>query len=340
MYGILVSFSLIFLLFLAGCDGSDTTAPKKELLQIKATHGDKLIVETNTIMTQQNYATVDVEGEAGATLFINEKEVGVFSPTGHFTVSLSVEKEGSYLYKVHSLNHEGLRSDTLTIEVIKQKNDSSLGTLATKGEANALTASESGVVFIAEKNHGVEIVSIGYSDKMSSELLASIDSINAQNVILSDDQSKLYIEDKAGEFHLWDITDLSNPKEISKVAAKKKSIHIFSEDKSMQYFIKEETLVGEDTSTKEIKFVIKDKDIKDVVLVEEDSKLLIAHKKRGLLLYDLSDIHKPVMIASKKLEGEVYGLSLIKEEGILFVANGTAGVEIFALDILLHEMTR
>jgi hypothetical protein len=253
-----------------------------------------------------------------------------------------VQKEGSYLYKVTSKNHAGEESSPLTLEVIKHERSASLGTLETKGEPNALTASEQGVVFIAEKNHGVEIVSIGFSDRIASDLLATIEGIEAENVILSEDQTKLYVEDKEGKYHIMDISDLSHPVEIKVVDEIEKKEFVASTDGRMHYKVcscglkGEEVLTGDETLQK---FFYKDKDILDLLLVDDDTKLLVARGAGGLELIDISDENNPTMIGRKNLGAVTSGLSLIKQDGVLFVANGQKGVEIFNLDILLDEMT-
>ena len=82
-----------------------------------------------------------------------------------------------------------------------------------------------------------------------------------------------------------------------------------------------------------------DDKIQDVVLVDHDTKLMMAHGEEGLELIDLADKQNPTMIGAKSLEDDTSGLSLLKRDGILFVANGASGVQIFDLDILLDEMS-
>jgi len=85
-------------------------------------------------------------------------------------------------------------------------------------------------------------------------------------------------------------------------------------------------------------FFLKDREIQDVILVDDDTKILVAHGLDGLQLFDVSDKSKPLIIGDKKLNGNTSGLSLVKKDGVLFVANGESGVEIFDLNILLFEM--
>jgi len=87
-------------------------------------------------------------------------------------------------------------------------------------------------------------------------------------------------------------------------------------------------------------FLLKDTKIQDVVLVDNDTKILVAHGEEGLQLFDVSDKSKPLMIGSQNLNGNTSGLSLLKKDGVLFVANEASGVEIFDLSILIFEMIR
>jgi hypothetical protein len=331
--------SLAALLVMSGC-GDRSAPPLQEKLAVQSSSLDS---NTNTIQTEENYTTVTLYGAVGSKVFINGDEVGVFPDSGTLEVTFEIEDAGAYTYNIYASSEEGLESQSIKIEIIKKDKSASLGLISTAGEANALTVSEDGVIFVAEKNHGVEIISIGYDDQVSSDLLATIDTVDAINVTLSEDESKLYVEDKAGKFHLLDISDLSNPLELGVVDEIEKTLSVDSEDGVNSYRISACGLIGEDISNPsdiERDFLLPDKEMKDLVLVDDDTKLLVAHGKKGLSLLDLSDKKMPIMIGSKKLGGDTSGLSLLRKDGILFVANGNRGVEIFALDILLHEMVQ
>jgi hypothetical protein len=335
---ILVS-SLAALLFVSGC-GDRSAPPLQEKLAVKSSSLDS---DTNTIQTEENYTTVTFYGAMGSKVFINGDEVGVFPESGTLEVTFNIENAGDYTYNIYAVSKEGLESQRIEIEIIKKEQSASLGSVSTAGEANALTVSQEGIIFVAEKNHGVEIISIGYDDKVSSDLLATIDTVDAFNVILSEDESKLYVEDKAGKFHVLDISDLSHPVEVDVIDEIDKSISVESEDGTMAYRISDCGLIGEDISNPsdiQRDFLFADKEIQDVVLVDNDTKLLVAHGEEGLLLLDLGDAALPRVVGRKNLGGDTSGLSLLKKDGVLFVANGSRGVEIFALDILLHEMVQ
>ena len=335
----ILASSLAISLIMIGC--GDRSAPELQETQSLEIKAASINSETNTIVTDEDYTTVTLLGESGSKVFMNGKEVGVFPQSGSLEVTLSIKDAGTYTYDVHS-SADGVDSETIMIEIIKQEKSASLGTVSTAGQANALTVSQGGIIFVAEKNHGVEIISIGFDDRVSSDLLSTIDTTDAKNVTLSDDESRLYVEDSAGRFHVLDISDLSKPVEISVVDKIEKSTSVTSEDATMRYRVSACGLVGEEVSNpaqSEQKFLLKDKEIQDVVLVDNDSKLLVAHGMDGLQLLDISS-GEPIMIGSKDLGDDTSGLSLLKKDGVLFVANGVSGVQIFNLEILLHEMMR
>jgi hypothetical protein len=337
MRKIVLASSFILSLMVSGC-GDRATPPDAPKITVQSV---LLNSDTNTIVTKEDYTTVTLFGELGSKVFINGEEVGVFPESGSLEVTFDIREVGSYSYKVYSKNSEGNDSQTIMIEVIKDKNKASLGSVATAGEAGALTVSQEGIIFVAEKNHGVEIISIGFNDRVSSDLLATIDTVDAVNVILSDDEDKLYVEDKDGKFHVLDISDLSHPTELEVIDTIEKSVSIMSEDATTRYRVADCGLISEDVSNPSDvtrQFILKDSEIQDVVLVDDDTKLLVAHGKDGLQLLDLNNPKKPIMIATKDLKGDTSGLSLLKKDGILFVANGDKGVEIFDLDILLYEL--
>ncbi|HIP46443.1 MAG TPA: hypothetical protein EYG95_02660 [Campylobacterales bacterium] len=340
MRKVMLASSLAISLMISGC-GDRSTPPEQEKQEL-AVKASSLNTETNTIVTDEDFTTVTLFGDFGSKVFINDKDVGSFPESGSLEVTLSIKDAGTYTYNVYSISDAGVDSETIMIEVIKQEKSATLGSVSTKGEANALTVSKDGIIFVAEKNHGVEIISIGFNDRISSDLLSIIDSIDAENVILSDDESKLFVEDVEGKFHVLDISDLSNPIEINIIDQIEKSVSILSDDSTMRYRVSRCGLVGEDVSNpaqSEQQFLLEDKAIQDVVLVDDDTKLLVAHGREGLQLFDISDVTTPIMISSKNLNDDTSGLSLLKKDGILFVANGASGVQIFNLEILLHEMT-
>ncbi len=323
-----------------GC--GDRSAPLVSAPSLAVQSAD-LKSNTKEIVTTEDYATVTLIGESGSRVFINDQEVGVFPESGTLEVTFDIKEVGDYSFHVYAKSEDGIGSERITIEIIKEEKSASLGTVETAGEASALTVSQGGVVFVAEKNHGVEIISIGFNDRVSADLIATIDILEAKNVLLSDDETKLYIQHEDGLYHVLDISDLSHPVEVDVIEEVEKKAFVFSEDMGTRYRISSCGLIGEDVSNPsqvERNFLLEDKEVSDVVLVDNDTKLIVAHGKEGLQLLDVSDPTTPIMIGEKSLSGTASGLSLLKKDGVLFVASGTAGVEIFDLDILLSEMMR
>ena len=200
-------------------------------------------------------------------------------------------------------------------------------------------------LFLAEGENGVEIISIGYSDTISTEVLYEIKDINAQNVTLSADEKTLYIEDKEGFIQIVDISDLSHPvrkghttkQEVNHAATSKNGTYLYiprNEDgleivnvsNPSNHYI-------ESTFTKSNAF--------DVILVENDTKALIAAGSVGINLLDVRNPALALNTATYRIDKtKITGLSLDKSQELLFVATGNKGVLIFNLDILLDKLNK
>ncbi len=330
--------SLVLAAVMIGC-GDRSAPPVHE--PVVSLNASQIAAEQSYIETTEDYANVTLLGEYGSKVFINGELVGTIPESGTLEVSFEIKDVGDYSYAVHSESPDGVSSEKITIEISKNSKSASLGTVATKGDAANIELSKDGIIFVAEKNQGVEVISIGYDDKISSEIVSSVEGINAVNVVLSDDEQKLYIEDERGRYHIMDISDISHPVETGVVENIDKKVTSVSEDGATRFRLNACGLVSEDiTNSTDIKqnFLLKDQGILDIALVDHDSKLIVAHGMEGLQLYDVSDPSNPVMIGEKDLGDNTSGLSLLLKDGILFVANGSKGVEIFDLDILLFEM--
>ncbi len=339
MKRVLISATLAYIFLFSGCNSNnDQTKKQIDSLSLKS---DKFSTDANTIITDKDSATTTIIGEKGSKLYINGDYYGEFDDSGKMVVKLTLKHDGSTIFRAKSISKDG-DSKTVEIQVIKSTKSSKLGEIETKGIASALTVSQNGTMFVAENGSGVEIISIGFNDKISSDLLSTIDGFDAKNVILSDDEARLYVEDKSGKYHVIDISDISNPVEVDVIDEFKKSSSVTNSNNTKRYRVSPCGLIGESVTKSDNKrdFLLKDKDIKDVVLVDNDTKLLVAHGEDGLELFDLKDEKNPTLISTKPLGGDTSGLSLIKKDGILFVANGEKGVAIFNLDILLDEMSR
>jgi uncharacterized protein YjhX (UPF0386 family) len=333
----ILASSLVFSLAVMGC--GDRSSTEVTNLQIQS---NSLEVNDDVIVTTDDKTKVNIIGELGSKLYINGQFYGEFDDSGSMTVELELDHLGSTIYEVKSVTKDGVDSQNITLEIIKKKKNSKLGSVKTKGKAQGLTLSQTGTMFIAEGMSGVELISVGFNDTISSDLLSSIEGVEATSVTLSKDEQTLFIKDNDGKYHKYDISNISEPKEIGIIDHIEKSNLVLSEDDKKRYRVSPCGVVGEDVSDKldtKRDFLLEDKSIKDIVLVEDDTKLLAAVGKEGLKLISLEE-KIPKEIAKKALDGDTSGLSLIKDAGILFVANGESGVEIFNLDILLHEMKK
>ncbi len=198
-------------------------------------------------------------------------------------------------------------------------------------------------LFFAEGQNGVEIISIGYSDKISTELLYNIKNINAQQVSLSSDELTLYVEDEVGFEQIIDISDLTHPKEIGHTTKQEIDNAAISQNGTYKYIPR-----GEDgleivnisnPSNVHIESTFNKSNAFDVVMVDNDTKALIATGAVGINLLDVSNPTQINNLANYRIKGaKVTGLSLNEAKDLLFVATGDKGVLVFNLDILLHKL--
>jgi hypothetical protein len=93
-------------------------------------------------------------------------------------------------------------------------------------------------------------------------------------------------------------------------------------------------------SNKELKLTFNKSNAYDVVLVDRDSKALLAAGATGINLLDITSPTQPNLTVNFEIEGGTKGLSLNKKEGILFVANGDKGVLVYSLNIILDKLTK
>jgi hypothetical protein len=220
--------------------------------------------------------------------------------------------------------------------------DGKVGTIATSSAVSSVAIADN-TLFLSEGKDGVEVIRIGYNDKISSEVLFTIDNINAQHVTLSEDEQKLYIEDEVGFIQIYDISDLSHPKHIGRTTKQKIDNAAISQNRTYKYIPR-----GKDgleirnisnPSNPIIESTYKISNAFDVVLVEDDTKALIAAGAVGINLLDVSNPKRVDNIANYRIRGtEVMGLSLNNTKELLFVATGDKGVMVFNIDILLHKL--
>ncbi len=326
-----ITTALLIALTYTGCNHSSSakqiTPNKIEL--------NSLSMKQNSITTTKDSTKVELIGNLGAKVYINNQMVGEIPESGKLLLDMDVDELGTHYYNIYTIDKDGKRSETKVLKIIKKPKGSELGKVSSKGEVASLAVSPQKVAFLAEKGDGVEIIGIGFNDTVSSDLLSTID-IDAYSVVLAGDGKKLYIKDKNGAYSIVDISDLSNPTvtgSITELPVTPKSA--ITQDGRYSYY-KNGCGVGLKTKVSD-KLLIKDKNITDVAIVDDDKYLLASHGDEGLYLYDISDRENPKLVSKKSIDGFATALSLLKDDGVLFVAN-KKGVNIYNLDILLHEM--
>ncbi len=198
-------------------------------------------------------------------------------------------------------------------------------------------------LFSAEGKHGVEIMKIGFSDTISSELITTIKNINAKSIKFSKDKKTLLVEQENSKIALFDIRDINHPKYIGEKS--KINLHLNPTNKNHTY---EYIPKGKDgmeiwyianPSKKERVGRLKSSNCFDIVLIDDDKKALIATGSVGIKLLKLDNPKIPNPIATYRIKGaSVTGLSLNDTKDILFAATGKNGIMVFNLDILLYKM--
>ena len=215
-------------------------------------------------------------------------------------------------------------------------------TITASGEVESIAVSND-TLFFAEGENGVEIISIGYNDQISTELLFTIKDINAKRVTLSDDEHTLYVEDEQGFIQILDISDLTNPIKKGKTNKQKIDNAALSQNGTYKYIPRGkdglEVVNISNPSDIHIESTYKISNAFDIVLVENDTKALIATGPVGINLLDISNPKSVDTIANYRIKGSsITGLSLNTDDDILFVATGDKGVLVFNLDILLEKL--
>ncbi len=227
-------------------------------------------------------------------------------------------------------------------ENLSYDKDGKITSIDANGNVESIAVSND-ALFFAEGKDGVEIINIGYSDTISTEVLYTIKDIDAQNVTLSADEKTLYIEDEVGFIQIVDISDLSHP--VRKGHTTKQKVNHAATSKNGTYLYiprGEDGLEIVDISNPanhHIESTFTKSNAFDVILVDNDTKALIATGAVGINLLDISNPALAENIANYRIKGtKITGLSLNKSKELLFVATGDKGVLVFNLEILLHKL--
>ncbi len=221
--------------------------------------------------------------------------------------------------------------------------DGKVKTIKLSGSAEAITLSKD-ALFVAKGEDGVEIVKIGYEDSISSELIGVIDGINAKSLSLSEDESKLYVENEQGFINIINISNLSSP--VKESVTTKQEIQKFTTTKDKNYEFRPKGRDGleiydiSNPASPTLSHTFDKSNAYDIVLADNDTKALVAAGETGINLLDITTITQPNMIVNFEVQGGVKGLSLNKDEGLLFVANGDNGVLIYSLNVMLDKVIK
>ncbi len=215
-----------------------------------------------------------------------------------------------------------------------------LSGVKTRGPAKDVTSSKD-ALFVAEGDKGVEIIKIGYKDRIDHEVLSTITGINATFVTLSADKTRLYVQNREGFVNIYNISDIHHPVRERTVTAESLRLDPVSRDGRYRFVAeKEKGLCVYDISNPATPQRIAQygqRPVYAVVLLDDDTRALTATKTDGVDLLDITDPASIKKIGHHPIAGETLGLSVNASKGLLFVARGDAGVKLYDLKIFLAQ---
>ena len=218
---------------------------------------------------------------------------------------------------------------------------SQLSTLQTRAPAKDVTSSDN-ALFIAEGDKGVEVVQIGYNDRVDHKLITTISGINATQISLSDDQKELYVINKQGSINVYDISDIQAPRRTKLLAAGSIQVNPVSTEGNYEFVPKKQAGLRvydiSNPSHKDLIATFHEVPVYALVLVDQASKALAATGNNGLVLLDVANPTHIAKTAEFPIDGKTLGVSVNKKTGQLFVANGDKGIKVFNLNALLDEL--
>jgi hypothetical protein len=162
---------------------------------------------------------------------------------------------------------------------------------------------------------------------------------------LSADGKKLHVINEEGYVNVFDITNISKPLKDGKIYTqseiKKETI---TKDGNYKFMPKADKGVAiydiSNPSAESLVTTFNKSSAYDIVLADRDTKLLLAAGHSGINLLDITDPINPNLAANFSLDGNIRGISLNEEQGLLFVANGDDGVLVYSLNVLLDKITK
>ncbi len=224
---------------------------------------------------------------------------------------------------------------------LQEKENANVSSFKTRAPAEDVTATENTLI-VAEGDKGVEIIRIGYNDRIDHEVIATITGINATFVTLSDDARKLYVQNREGYINVYDISDVRNPLKAGLYTKEAIRLEPATRNGRYEFVVRNDKgMYIYDTGTSGSKKLVTSytrTPVYGIVLVDGDTKALTATKNGGVDLLDISNFSHIEKIGNHPLAGETLGLSFNAKSGLLFVANGDQGVKVFNLNIFIDEM--
>jgi hypothetical protein len=225
----------------------------------------------------------------------------------------------------------------------QQKENKNLyaGTFETTAPAKDVTSSDN-ALFIAEGDKGVEVIQIGYNDKIEHNVITTITGINASKVSLSEDQTTLYVQNKEGFINVYDIQDIHAPRKVKILTKDSLQTNPVSRNGIYEYVPNEKfgmTIYDiSNPANKQMISKFQETAIYALVLVDQGTKGLAATGDDGIALLDLGDPEHIQKLGDLPLEGKTLGISMNAKSGLLFVANGDLGIKVFNLNLLLDQL--
>jgi hypothetical protein len=224
----------------------------------------------------------------------------------------------------------------------KADKNGKITTIKLSGSSEDIAVSKD-ALFVAKGKDGVDIVKIGYKDTISSELITAIDGINAKSVTLSEDGKELYVVNEEGFVNVINIKNISNPVKDRVTTQQEFKKEVTTSDKMYKFVPKGEKGLEiydiSNPSNETLESTFDKANAYDVVLTDADTKALIASGSTGIHLLDITTPTSPNMVVRFSVDGGTKGLSLDKEKGLLFVANGDKGVLVYYLNMILDKLT-
>ncbi len=232
-------------------------------------------------------------------------------------------------------------SGTSAESLQKENKNLYAGTFETTAPAEDVTSSDN-ALFIAEGDKGVEVIQIGYKDKIEHNVITTITGINASKVSLSEDQTTLYVQNREGFINVYDIQDIHAPRKVKILTKDSIQTNPVSHNGIYEYVPNEKSGMTiydiSNPSNKQMISKFQETAVYALVLVDQGTKGLAATGADGIALLDLGDpehIHKT---GTFPMEGKTLGVSINKTSGLLFVANGDLGIKVFNLNLFLDHL--